>query len=256
VTSDLFSITGKTALVTGGSRGIGLMIARGFVEAGARVYISSRKADVCDAVAAELSEKGECISVPADLSSENECQRLAGAVANREDKLDILVNNAGATWGAPLVEQDDATWERVYAINVKAVFHLTKFCLPLLQASGTADNPARVINIGSIDGIQVPTLETYSYSSSKAAVHQLTRHLASKLAPEITVNAVAPGPFESKMMAATLEAFGESIAASAPMKRIGRPDDMAGVAIYLASKASAFVTGAVIPVDGGIANCK
>ncbi|HEX2383761.1 MAG TPA: glucose 1-dehydrogenase [Acidimicrobiales bacterium] len=256
MTSDLFSITGKTALVTGGSRGIGLMIARGFVEAGARVYISSRKADVCDAVAAELSEKGECISVPADLSSENECQRLAGAVANREDKLDILVNNAGATWGAPLVEQDDATWERVYAINVKAVFHLTKFCLPLLQASGTADNPARVINIGSIDGIQVPTLETYSYSSSKAAVHQLTRHLASKLAPEITVNAVAPGPFESKMMAATLEAFGESIAASAPMKRIGRPDDMAGVAIYLASKASAFVTGAVIPVDGGIANCK
>ncbi len=211
---------------------------------------------MCDSVAAELSEKGECVSLPADLSSEDECQRLAGELANREDKLDILVNNAGATWGAPLVEQDDATWERVYAINVKAVFHLTKFCLPLLQASGTADDPARVINIGSIDGIQVPMLETYSYSSSKAAVHQLTRHLASKLAPEITVNAVAPGPFESKMMAATLEAFGDSIAASAPMKRIGRPDDMAGVAIYLASRASAFVTGAVIPVDGGIATCK
>jgi NAD(P)-dependent dehydrogenase (short-subunit alcohol dehydrogenase family) len=256
VTSDLFSISGKTALVTGGSRGIGLMIATGFVEAGARVYISSRKAAVCDSVAAELSEKGECISLPADLSSEDECQRLAGELANREDKLDILVNNAGATWGAPLVEQNDATWERVYAINVKAVFHLTKFCLPLLQASGTADDPARVINIGSIDGIQVPMLETYSYSSSKAAVHQLTRHLASKLAPEITVNAVAPGPFESKMMAATLEAFGDTIAASAPMKRIGRPDDMAGVTIYLASKASAFVTGAVIPVDGGIATCK
>jgi len=256
VTSDLFSISGKTALVTGGSRGIGLMIATGFVEAGARVYISSRKASVCDSVAADLSEKGECFSLPADLSSENECERLAGELANREDKLDILVNNAGATWGAPLVEQDDATWERVYAINVKAVFHLTKFCLPLLQASGTADEPARVINIGSIDGIQVPMLETYSYSSSKAAVHQLTRHLASKLAPEITVNAVAPGPFESKMMAATLEAFGDAIAAGAPMKRIGRPDDMAGVAIYLASKASAFVTGAVIPVDGGIATCK
>jgi NAD(P)-dependent dehydrogenase (short-subunit alcohol dehydrogenase family) len=256
VTTDLFSISRKTALVTGGSRGIGLMIARGFVEAGARVYISSRKAAVCDSVTAELSEKGECVSLPADLSSEDECQRLAGELANREDKLDILVNNAGATWGAPLVEQDDATWERVYAINVKAVFHLTKFCLPLLQASGTADDPARVINIGSIDGIQVPMLETYSYSSSKAAVHQLTRHLASKLAPEITVNAVAPGPFESKMMAATLEAFGDSIAASAPMKRIGRPDDMAGVAIYLASRASAFVTGAVIPVDGGIATCK
>jgi NAD(P)-dependent dehydrogenase (short-subunit alcohol dehydrogenase family) len=256
VTTDLFSISRKTALVTGGSRGIGLMIARGFVEAGARVYISSRKAAASDSVAAELSEKGECVSLPADLSSEDECQRLAGELANREDKLDILVNNAGATWGAPLVEQDDATWERVYAINVKAVFHLTKFCLPLLQASGTADDPARVINIGSIDGIQVPMLETYSYSSSKAAVHQLTRHLASKLAPEITVNAVAPGPFESKMMAATLEAFGDSIAASAPMKRIGRPDDMAGVAIYLASRASAFVTGAVIPVDGGIATCK
>jgi len=256
VTSDLFSITGKTALVTGGSRGIGLMIARGFVEAGARVYISSRKAEVCDSVAAELSEKGECFSLPADLSNEDECQRLAGELASREDKLDILVNNAGATWGAPLIEQDDATWERVYAINVKAVFHLTKFCLPLLQASGSADDPARVINIGSIDGIQVPMLETYSYSSSKAAVHQLTRHLAAKLAPEITVNAVAPGPFESKMMAATLQAFGDSIAASAPMKRIGRPDDMAGVAIYLASKASSFVTGAVIPVDGGIATCK
>ena len=256
MSSDLFSITGKTALVTGGSRGIGLMIARGFVEAGARVYISSRKADVCDKVATELSQKGECISLPADLSTEEECQRLAGELANREDKLDILVNNAGATWGAPLIEQNDATWERVYAINVKAVFHLTKFCLPLLEASGTADDPARVINIGSIDGIQVPMLETYSYSSSKAAVHQLTRHLASKLAPMITVNAVAPGPFESKMMAATLEAFGESIATSAPMKRIGRPDDMAGVAIYLASRAASYVTGAVIPVDGGIATCK
>jgi len=256
VSSDLFSITGKTALVTGGSRGIGLMIATGFVEAGARVYISSRKADVCDKVAAELSQKGECISLPADLSTEEECQRLAGELANREDKLDILVNNAGATWGAPLIEQNDATWERVYAINVKAVFHLTKFCLPLLEASGTADDPGRVINIGSIDGIQVPMLETYSYSSSKAAVHQLTRHLASKLAPMITVNAVAPGPFESKMMAATLEAFGESIAASAPMKRIGRPDDMAGVAIYLSSRASSYVTGAIIPVDGGIATCK
>jgi NAD(P)-dependent dehydrogenase (short-subunit alcohol dehydrogenase family) len=256
VSSDLFSITGKTALVTGGSRGIGLMIARGFVEAGARVYISSRKADVCEQVASELSAKGECFALPADLSTEDECRRLAEELAAREDRLEILVNNAGATWGAPLTEQDEATWERVLAINVKAVFHLTKFCLPLLQAAGTADDPARVINIGSIDGIQVPAMETYSYSSSKAAVHQLTRHLAAKLAPQITVNAVAPGPFESKMMAATLAAFGDSIAASAPMKRIGRPDDMAGVAIYLASRASAYVTGAVIPVDGGIAACK
>jgi NAD(P)-dependent dehydrogenase (short-subunit alcohol dehydrogenase family) len=252
----LFSIAGKTALVTGGSRGIGLMIAKGYVDAGARVYISSRKADVCEQVAAELSADGTCVALPADLSREDECRRLAGDLSAREDKLDILVNNAGATWGAPLAEQDESTWERVLAINVKAVFHLTKFCLPLLQAAGTADEPARVINIGSIDAIQVPLLETYSYSTSKAAVHQLTRHLASKLAPEITVNAVAPGPFESKMMAATLEAFGESIAANAPMKRIGRPDDMAGVAIYLASRAAAYVTGAVIPVDGGIATCK
>ncbi|HEY2814767.1 MAG TPA: SDR family oxidoreductase [Acidimicrobiales bacterium] len=256
MSSDLFSIAGKTALVTGGSRGIGLMIARGYVDAGARVYVSSRKAEVCEKVAAELSTNGDCIALPADLSREAECRRLADELATREDKLDILVNNAGATWGAPLAEQDDSVWERVLAINVKAVFHLTKFCLPLLQAAGTADEPARVINIGSIDGIQVPMMETYSYSTSKAAVHQLTRHLAAKLAPQITVNAVAPGPFESKMMAATLEAFGESIANSAPMKRIGRPDDMAGVAIYLASRASAFVTGAVIPVDGGIATCK
>ncbi len=251
--SELFSIAGRTALVTGGSRGIGLMIARGYVEAGAKVYISSRKADACDRVAAELSEVGECIALPADLSSEAECRRLAEAVAEREPSLDILVNNAGATWGAPLEQYDEAAWERVLALNVKGVFHLTKFLVPLLEKAGTADEPARVINIGSIDGIHVPILETYSYSASKAAVHQLTRHLARRLAPTVTVNAIAPGPFESKMMAATLEAAGDAIAASAPLKRIGRPDDMAGVAIFLASRAGAYLTGAVLPVDGGIA---
>jgi NAD(P)-dependent dehydrogenase (short-subunit alcohol dehydrogenase family) len=251
--SELFSIAGRTALVTGGSRGIGLMIARGYVEAGAKVYISSRKADVCDRVAAELSEVGECIALPADLSSEAECRRLAEAVAEREPSLDILVNNAGATWGAPLEQFDEAAWERVLALNVKGVFHLTKFLAPLLEKAGTADEPARVINVGSIDGIHVPILETYSYSASKAAVHQLTRHLARRLAPTVTVNAIAPGPFESKMMAATLEAAGDAIAGSAPLKRIGRPDDMAGVAIFLASRAGAYLTGAVIPVDGGIA---
>lgn len=251
--TDLFSIAGKTALVTGGSSGIGLMIARGYVEAGARVYISSRKADVCDEVAAELSKVGECVALPANLSTEGGCRGLAEAIAERETRLDILVNNAGATWGAPLEEFDEAAWERVLALNVKGVFHLTKFLLPLLEAAGTADEPARVINIGSIDGIHVPILETYSYSASKAAVHQLTRHLARRLAPAITVNAIAPGPFESRMMAATLEAAGDAIAASAPLKRIGRPDDMAGAAIFLASRASAYMTGAIVPVDGGIA---
>lgn len=252
--NELFSIAGKTALVTGGSRGIGLMIARGYVEAGARVYISSRKADVLDEVAAELSKVGECHAIAADLSTEAECRRLAEAIATRESSLDILVNNAGATWGAPLEQFDEAAWERALALNVKGVFHLTKFLLPLLEEVGTAEDPARVINIGSIDGLRVPLMDNYSYSASKAAVHMLTRHLAKRLAPRVTVNAIAPGPFESKMMAATLEAFGEQIAAGTPLKRIGRPDDMAGAAIYLASRAGAYLTGAVIPVDGGIAS--
>jgi NAD(P)-dependent dehydrogenase (short-subunit alcohol dehydrogenase family) len=251
--SDLFSIAGKTALVTGGSRGIGLMIARGFVEAGAKVYISSRKADVCDEVAAELSKVGEAVAIPANLSTEDECRRLADAIAEREPKLDILVNNAGATWGAPLADFDEAAWERVLSLNVKGVFHLTKFLVPLLQAAGTADEPARVINIGSIDGLHVPGMENYSYSASKAAVHQLTRHLAKRLAPEVTVNAIAPGPFESKMMAATLAAAGDAIAAATPLRRIGRPDDMAGAAIFLSSRAGAYLTGTVIPVSGGLA---
>ena len=256
MTDDLFDIGGKTALITGGTRGIGLMIARGFVEAGARVYVSSRKAEVGDEVAAELSKVGECVSLPADCSTEEGCRGLAAAFAEREPALHILVNNAGATWGAPITEHDEASWHRVLDLNVQGVFHLTKFLLPQLRAAAAPDDPARVINIGSIDGIHVPLMETYSYSSSKAAVHQLTRHLAAKLAPEITVNAVAPGPFESKMMAATLDAFGDQIAASAPLKRIGRPDDMAGVARFLASRAGSYLTGACIPVDGGIATCK
>ncbi|HUD16334.1 MAG TPA: SDR family oxidoreductase [Acidimicrobiales bacterium] len=251
--TDLFSIAGKTALVTGGGRGIGRMIAGGFVEAGARTYISSRNAEVCDAVAVELSAVGECVSVPADLSTESGCRELAAEMARRQDSLHVLVNNAGNTWGAPLEEFDDAAWDRVLSLNVKGVFHTTKFMLPLLEAAATDDDPARVVNIGSIDAIHVPVLETYSYSASKAAVHQLTRHLARKLAPRITVNAIAPGPFQSKMMAATLDAFGEQIAAGAPMKRIGRPDDMAGAAIYLASRAGAYLTGVILPVDGGIA---
>jgi NAD(P)-dependent dehydrogenase (short-subunit alcohol dehydrogenase family) len=252
--SGLFSIEGKVALVTGGSRGIGLMIARGFVEAGATVYISSRKAEVCDEVAAELSKVGTCHSVPADLSSEAECNRLASELALREPALHILVNNAGATWGAPLEEFPASAWDKVLDLNLKSPFFLTRALLPQLEAAGTADDPARVINIGSIDGLHVPMLHVYSYSTSKAAIHQLTRVLAHDLGRRnITVNAIAPGPFESKMMAATLRDFGDSIAKSSVLGRIGRPDDMAGTAIFLASRAGSYVTGAVIPVDGGIA---
>jgi NAD(P)-dependent dehydrogenase (short-subunit alcohol dehydrogenase family) len=250
---DLFSIREKVAVVTGGSRGIGLMIARGFVEAGAKVYISSRKKDVCDQVAAELSQHGTCLSLPADLSTEAEANRVAKELAAREPRLHILVNNAGANWGAPIAEYPDSAWDKVLALNVKSIFHLTRACLPLLEKAVEPGNPARVINIGSIDGLRVPALETYAYSSSKAAVHHLTRVLANRLGPKgITVNAVAPGPFESKMMAETMRAFKDAIVASCPLGRIGEPEDMAGVAIYLASRAGAYVNGAVIPVDGGI----
>jgi NAD(P)-dependent dehydrogenase (short-subunit alcohol dehydrogenase family) len=254
--TELFSLDGKTALVTGGTRGIGRMIAAGYLRAGADVVVASRKAEAVEETVAGLSELGNCTGQAADLSSEAGAQALGEAVARTHDHLDILVNNAGATWGAPLTEHDADSWNRVLNLNVQGVFHTTKVLLPLLQERASADDPSRVINVGSIDGIHVPALETYSYGASKAAVHQLTRHLARQLAPTVTVNAIAPGPFESKMMAATLEAFGAQIAASAPLKRIGRPDDMAGVAIYLASRAGAYLTGAVIPVDGGIATTR
>jgi NAD(P)-dependent dehydrogenase (short-subunit alcohol dehydrogenase family) len=250
---DLFSITGKVALVTGGSSGIGLMIARGLVANGAKVYIASRKAEVCEEVAAELSAEGTCLALPANIATEGECKRLAGELASREPALHVLVNNAGANWGAPLAEYPDAAWDKLLALNVKAVFHLTRALLPQLEKAASAEDPARVINVGSVDGLQVPVLETYAYSVSKAAVHHLTRVLASKLAPQkITVNAIAPGPFDSRMMAETMQRFGPMIVESCPLKRIGTPEDMAGVAIYLASRAGAYVTGAVIPVDGGI----
>ena len=250
----LFGLAGKTAVVTGGTRGIGLMMARGLLEAGARVYISSRKADACTAAVQELTRYGTVEAIPADLSTEAECLRLANEVSEREQTLNILVNNAGATWGAPLEDFPAAAWDKVVDLNLKAPFFLTRAFLPLLEAGGTHDDPARVINVGSIDGLHVPSLPTYSYSASKAGLHHLTRVLARELGPrQITVNAVAPGPFESKMMAATLEAFGAEIASRAPLRRIGRPDDMAGVVVYLSSRAGAYVTGAVIPVDGGLA---
>ena len=254
--SELFDIAGKRAVVTGGGSGIGTMIARGFVEAGVEVLIASRKEPSLKEVTEELSALGSCDYVVADLSTEEGCRGLGDAVAERWDSLDILVNNAGANWGAPLAEQDHASWARVLNVNVEGVFHTTKFLLPLLRTAGTAEEPARVINIGSVDGIQVPLFETYAYSSSKAAVHHLTRHLAKHLAPEITVNAIAPGPFQSRMMRATLEAAGDQLAKTMPLKRIGRPEDMAGPAIFLSSKAAAFMTGTVVPVDGGIATTR
>jgi NAD(P)-dependent dehydrogenase (short-subunit alcohol dehydrogenase family) len=250
---DLFDLSGKTAVVTGGSRGIGLMITRGLLQAGARVYISARKADGCAAAEQELAPFGTVHAIPANLATEEECLRLAAEVAQREQALHILVNNAGATWGAPFEEFPAAAWDKVTDLNLKAPFYLTRAFLTLLTAAGTPDDPARVINIGSIDGLRVPPLPTYAYSATKAGLHHLTRVLARELGPRhITVNAVAPGPFESKMMAATLESFGDAIAEAAPLRRIGRPDDMAGVAVYLSSRAGAYVTGAVIPVDGGI----
>ena len=230
-----------------------VMIAGGFVEHGARVYISSRKREACDGAAAELSRAGACVSLPADLSSEAEARRLAQEIAAREPALHVLVNNAGATWGAPLAEYPESAWDKVLAINVKAVFHLTQALLPLLEGAARPGDPARVINVGSIDGLRVPLWESYAYSASKAAVHHLTRALAVRLAGHgVTVNAIAPGPFESKMMAETLQQFRDAIIAACPLGRIGEPEDMAGAAIFLASRAGAYLTGTVIPVDGGL----
>jgi len=251
---DLFDLTGKTAVVSGGTRGIGLMIARGLLQAGAsKVYISSRRAEGCADAERELSKYGQATAIRADLSTEAECLRLAREVAERESAVHVLVNNAGATWGAPLEEFPAAAWDKLLDLNLKSPFFLTRAFLPMLEAAGTHDDPARVINIGSIDGLRVPPMQTYAYSASKAGLHHLTRVLARELGPRhITVNAVAPGPFESKMMAATLRSLGDAIAEAAPLRRIGRPDDMAGAAVFLSSRAGAYVTGTVLPVDGGI----
>jgi len=249
---NLFSIEGKVAIVTGGSRGIGEMIAQGYVENGAKVYITARKAEACDATAARLSEMGTCISIPGDLSTVEGVTKFAEEIAKREKKIDILVNNAGAAWGEPIDQYGEKGWDKVFDINIKGPFFLIQKLLPLLREAAEYDEPARIINTASINGIVPPSLETYAYSSSKAGMIMLTRHLAQRLASEdILVNCIAPGPFQSHMMAATLAELGDVIAAANPRKRIGQPEDIAGVAIFLASRASAYTTGACVPCDGG-----
>jgi len=261
---DLFSIKGKTALVTGGSRGIGEMIAAGFLAAGARVYISSRKKEVCDETAKRLADKygGECISIPANLADLEGATSLAKELAGREAKLDILVNNAGATWGAPLDEFPENGWDKVMDTNVKGVFFLTQQLLPLLRKSANADDPARVINIGSVDGLKTPPFENFSYAPSKAAVHHLTRVLAAHLVKEhILVNAIAPGPFPTWMLSAGVGFGGEtdvdwsSVGGGNPRGRVGTPEDIAGTAIFLSSRAGAYTVGEVITCDGGAVAC-
>ena len=249
---NLFNLKGKIALVTGGSRGIGAMIAEGFVRNGVKTYISSRKSDPCNKKAKELSKYGECISIPADLTDMNEMDKLVTKIKDKETKLNILVNNAGAAWGASFDDFPEIGWDKVMDTNVKSVFFLTQKLVDILEASASTSDPSRIINIGSIDGLGIPRAETYSYPASKAAVHQLTKVLANRLANRnINVNAIAPGPFQSNMMAHTLEEYGEQIKSSVPRGRIGVPEDMAGASIFLSSKASSYITGSIIPVDGG-----
>ena len=249
---NLFNLNGKIALVTGGSRGIGAMIAEGFVRNGVKTYISSRKSDPCDKKAKELSKYGECISIPADLTDMNEMDKLVTKIKDKETKLNILVNNAGAAWGASFDDFPEIGWDKVMDTNVKSVFFLTQKLVDILETSASTSDPSRIINIGSIDGLGIPRAETYSYPASKAAVHQLTRVLANRLANRnININAIAPGPFQSNMMAHTLEEYGEEIKSSVPRGRIGIPEDMAGTSIFLCSKASSYITGTIIPVDGG-----
>lgn len=244
----------KAVLVTGGSRGIGRMIAEGFVRAGATVYITARKADACDETAAELADLGRCVSLPMDLSSEDGCARLAAEVTERTGALHVLVNNAGATWGAPLESYPDSAFDKLWAVNVKGPFHLTRLLLPALRAGATDQDPARVIMVGSVDGIAVPATESYAYSASKAGLHMLTRHLARTLARDrITVNAIAPGLFHSKMTNFAFDALGEAtLNEGIPLGRVGRPSDMAGAALFLSSAAGAYVTASLLTVDGGL----
>lgn len=270
-------------LVTGGAKGIGRMISEGFVTNGAKVYISSRDAKACEKACQELNAlgisilipiqeisfpsnsiqlqkltrkcpigKGTAYSIPADFYKHEDCVKMVNELKKRESKLHILINNSGSNWGAPFDEFPDAAWARVLTLNLTRVFSITQLVTPLLEAAATPADPARIINIGSVDGLRVPSLETFSYSASKAGLHHLSRTLASHLGKRnITSNTLACGPFESKMMAATLRDFGDVIKSGIPLGRIGSPQDVAGACLFLSSRAGSYVNGATIALDGG-----
>lgn len=250
---DLFSLNDRVAVVTGGSRGIGKMIAQGFLEQGATVYITARKAPVCDQTADELSQYGKCVSLPHDLSTVAGCQAFADEFGEHEKKLDVLVNNAGAAWGAPFEEYPEDGWDKTMDLNVKSLFFLTQKLYQPLKAAATHERPGKVINIASIDGMKINPWETYAYQASKAAVIHLTRRMAARLINDnICVSGIGPGAFASEMNKAAKNA-GDTVAKMIPAKRIGRDSDMAGTAVFLASRAGDYVVGDTLAVDGGVA---
>lgn len=255
-TPSLFSVKDKVVLITGGGKGIGRMISEGFVRNGAKVYISSRDAAACDLAASELNalkSGGSAVSLPANLQSEKEIERLVAELSRRETKLHVLINNSGATWGESYESYPDSAWTKLLTLNLQRVFTLTQKLTPLLESASSPQDPARVINIGSIDALRVPLLPTFAYSASKAGLHHLSRHLAMHLGPRgITSNTLACGPFPSKMMAHTLETLGDEIKAANPLGRVGLPGDVAGACIFLSSKAGSYVNGATLPLDGGV----
>ena len=256
--SALFDLSGKTALVTGGATGIGRMATEGLAAAGARVLIASRKADACEAVAREVNAlglPGKVEGFGGDVATEAGIDALVAEVKSRTDKLNILMNNAGRTWGAPMGEHPYDAWTKLLALNVTGMFHLTQALLPLLKAAATPQDPARVVNVGSVMGDIPKGTATYSYATSKGAVHHMTRVLSNDLAPQgITVNAIAPGPFVSKMTAFALatEKGQDQAAESVPLGRVGSPEDIAGALQYLCGRGGAYVSGAILPLSGGM----
>jgi NAD(P)-dependent dehydrogenase (short-subunit alcohol dehydrogenase family) len=255
----LFDISGKVVLVTGGAKGLGRMIAEGFVDAGCKVYITSRDRDGCEQAAREMSASGSCVALPADLATADAAVALATTFKSHESRLNILVNNAGRSWGAPLESFPDTAWAGIMAVNVQGPFTLIRELLPLLKSAGSADDPSRVINIGSLAGAVVEKLSAYSYAASKAAIHHLSRTLAAELAEHhITVNVIVPGYFPTQMTAHIRKRDDEArkLLARVPLARFGLPDDVAGACIFLASRSGSYITGSEIFLDGGMGGCR